>query len=180
MGFPRRALRARASTDGAPQQLQRFRTNGARCDKLMTAVDGKSVVDEVQQGESVDHVARHRVIVGRRAAPGRPSIHTGRRRVTLSPPGFCPAIQLAVQVALAGGVPVPWKPNSVLPPAGTWPLYDMLAKVTVPALPLGCAFHELVSVEPPGIGTDTDQWLIAEEPAVTRTVVTKPPVQALS
>ena len=31
--------------------------------------------------------------------------------------------QLAVQVgAPVGGVPVPWKPNSVLPPAGILPL----------------------------------------------------------
>ena len=46
-------------------------------------------------------------------------------------------------------------------------------------LPLACVFHELVTAEPLGMGTETDQPLIADEPAVTRTVVTKPPVQAL-
>src|SRR4051794_28492759 len=66
-------------------------------------------------------------------------------------------VQLAVQVALVGGVPVPWKPNSVLAPAEIWPLYDMLAKRIVPVLPLGCAFHVLVTVEPPGRVADTDQ-----------------------
>jgi hypothetical protein len=87
--------------------------------------------------------------------------------------------QLALQVALVGGVPVPWKPNSVLPPADSWPLYETLAKRTVPVLPVAWAFHVLVTAEPPGTGTETDQPVTASEPAVIRTVVTNPPFQAL-
>jgi hypothetical protein len=116
------------------------------------------------------------VVVVSRAALGR---KPGGGRVAPPPPGSVRWNQLAVQVALVGGEPVPWKPNSVLPPAESWPLYETLAKRTVPVLPLVCVFHEFVTAEPLGTGIETDQPAIAEEPAVTRTVVTKPPVQAL-
>ena len=44
----------------------------------------------------------------------------------------------AWQVGVADGpAPVPWKPNSVYPPAGTLPLYPTLVKLTVAAAALG-------------------------------------------
>ncbi len=74
---------------------------------------------------------------------------------------------------------MPWKPKSVLPPAEIWPLYATLPKRTVPVLPLACAFHVFVTAEPLGTGIEADQPVIGDDPAVIRTVVTKPPLQAL-
>ena len=46
-------------------------------------------------------------------------------------------------------------------------------------MPLAWAFHVLVTALPDGSGTVAVHPLIADEPAVTVTVVTKPPVHAL-
>ena len=89
--------------------------------------------------------------------------------------------QLAVQTGVPlGAAPVPWKPNSVVPPAETRPLYATLANRTVPLLPLAWAFQALLTAEPDGRVSATDQPVIAADPAVSRTVVTKPPFQALT
>ncbi len=53
-----------ASTDVAQQQLECFRSDRARRDQLNALVDAQLLVDEVQQGGSVDHVACHCPSVG--------------------------------------------------------------------------------------------------------------------
>ncbi|GFJ76169.1 hypothetical protein Phou_003490 [Phytohabitans houttuyneae] len=52
--------------------------------------------------------------------------------------------------------------------------------MTAPLLPLRVVFHALVIVAPDGRVIATRQPLVPLEPAVTRTVATKPPVHELS
>src|SRR3954465_8866785 len=74
-----------------------------------------------------------------------------------------------------GPTPVPWKPNSVYPPAGTLPLYPTLVKLTAPLLPWAVAFQVLVTAAPEGRVSPAVQPSSGVAPAVTRTVATKPP-----
>ena len=78
------------------------------------------------------------------------------------------------------GAPVAWKPNSVARPEGSWPLWAAFVNRTAPVVPLRVTFQELVMVAPEGSVSATDQPFTGEDPAVTRTVATKPPVQALT
>ena len=71
---------------------------------------------------------------------------------------------------------MPWKPNSVDPPAGTDPFHAALEKATEPDVPLVVAFHALLTAAPDGSDALTLHPFSGAEPAVTRTVATKPPV----
>src|SRR5689334_15865882 len=77
-------------------------------------------------------------------------------------------------------LPLAWKPNWVLPPAATVPLYDTLVNVTAPDVPLGVALHELVIAAPLGSVMATRQPRRPDAPAVTVTVATKPVFHWLS
>lgn len=47
------------------QQLQDFGTDRVRCDESVTWINRDAAVNDVQQGRSIDHVARHVPSVGR-------------------------------------------------------------------------------------------------------------------
>src|SRR5437016_53631 len=77
-------------------------------------------------------------------------------------------------------VPEPWKPKFVVWPAPTLPSKLALANWIVPEVPLGVAFHVLVTVAPDGRTMVTVQCVIALAPAVTLMLVVKPPGNWLS
>lgn len=86
-------------------------------------------------------------------------------------------IQVAVQLVAATPVagPEPWKPNSTDPLAGTEPFQV----VGVTEDPFSWPFQRFVIAVPLGIVSLTVQFEMAADPAVTRTVPTKPPFQEL-
>jgi hypothetical protein len=85
--------------------------------------------------------------------------------------------QVAVQVTVGAVLVAPReavKPQEVLAPAASDPLYGMFRAETAAPLPVTEAFQVLVKRCPSGQVQDTVHPVMAEDPAVTVTVPTKP------
>ena len=77
------------------------------------------------------------------------------------------------------GSPVPWKPSSVEPPAGSEPFQAAAANVVVVPDVVGCELHAWATV-PPGSCNVTCQVVIGSRRAVTRTDATNSPGHRLA
>src|SRR6185437_1606425 len=77
-------------------------------------------------------------------------------------------------------LPLAWKPNWVLAPGATVPLYCTFVNWTAPLVPLGVALQVLVIAAPLGSVIATRQPRKPDEPAVTVTVATNPVFHWLS
>lgn len=79
------------------------------------------------------------------------------------------------QPTVAGvGLPIPWKPNSVYPPAGIEPFHAAFANVVVVPEVVGCELHALATV-PLGSWSVTCQLVIGSRRLATRRLATNPP-----
>ena len=87
-----------------------------------------------------------------------------------------PVAQPAQFTVRPAALPVPWKPNSVAPPAGSEPFQTALENSTAPDVPFATELHELLTAAPGGRAAVTVHPFSGAVPAVTRTVATNPPV----
>jgi hypothetical protein len=115
-------------------------------------------------------------------APSIEEVATTGRRSRVVPARAGPTGYGLVQLTPVAGaaLPVAVKPNEVVPPAATLPLYEALRTVTAPLAPVLTPFQMLLMLCPPAMVKCTDQPFRAVEPALaTTTSAWNPPGQEL-